>query len=81
MDIYNEQAIILIRRLAALMPGKETNLYPYIAACALDIICGNVFFFFLILRFNVRAISEAAMGLHVGAQEKKNSHYVDAILK
>lgn len=63
VDIYNEQTAILVRRLAAITDQKEINLYPYIASCALDIIC------------------ESAMGLNVGAQEKRNSEYVDAVLK
>ncbi|CAF4995242.1 unnamed protein product, partial [Rotaria sp. Silwood1] len=63
IDIYNEQAAILVQRLNSIESGKEVNLYPYIASCALDIIC------------------EAAMGLNIGAQQQKNSQYVDAVLK
>jgi cytochrome P450 len=42
MDIYNEQSTILIQRLDKIQREKEVNLYPYIAACALDIICGEL---------------------------------------
>ena len=41
VDIYNEQTATLIRRLASITDQKEINLYPYIASCALDIICGE----------------------------------------
>ena len=41
VDIYNEQATIFLQRLEKIPMGKEVNLYPYIAACALDIICGE----------------------------------------
>jgi cytochrome P450 len=44
VDIYNEQSTILIQRLASIKSEKEINLYPYIASCALDIICGSLFF-------------------------------------
>lgn len=40
VDIYNEQSSILVKRLRELNPQKEVNLYPFIASCALDIICG-----------------------------------------
>ncbi len=40
VDIYNEQSTILIQRLEKI-EKQEVNLYPYIAACALDIICGE----------------------------------------
>ncbi|CAF3375088.1 unnamed protein product [Rotaria sp. Silwood2] len=40
VDIYNEQSAILVQRLRSIESGKEVNLYPYIASCALDIICG-----------------------------------------
>ncbi|CAF1079722.1 unnamed protein product [Adineta steineri] len=63
VDIFNEQATILVQRLASLKLDKEVNLYTYIAACALDIIC------------------EATMGLNVGAQQQRNSEYVNAVLK
>ncbi|CAF4000329.1 unnamed protein product [Rotaria sp. Silwood2] len=63
VDIYNEQSAILVQRLRSIESGKEVNLYPYIASCALDIIC------------------EAAMGLNIGAQQQRNSQYVDAVLK
>ncbi|UJR12468.1 hypothetical protein I4U23_016644 [Adineta vaga] len=63
VDIFNEQATILVQRLASLKPNKEVNLYTYIAACALDIIC------------------EATMDLKVGAQQQRNSEYVNAVLK
>ena len=43
VEIYNEQTAILVQRLEKLSDGKEVNLYPYIAACALDIICGLCF--------------------------------------
>lgn len=43
VEIYNEQTAILVQRLEKLPDGKEVNLYPYIAACALDIICGLLF--------------------------------------
>ncbi|CAF5178080.1 unnamed protein product, partial [Rotaria magnacalcarata] len=39
VDIYNEQSAVLVQRLASLKSEKEVNLYPYIASCALDIIC------------------------------------------
>ncbi|CAF1109070.1 unnamed protein product [Adineta steineri] len=39
VDIFNEQAAILIQRLACMKLDKEVNLYSYIASCALDIIC------------------------------------------
>ncbi|CAF1176401.1 unnamed protein product [Adineta steineri] len=39
VDIFNEQAAILIQRLASMKLDKEVNLYSYIASCALDIIC------------------------------------------
>ncbi|CAF4372376.1 unnamed protein product, partial [Adineta steineri] len=39
VDIFNEQATILIHRLASMKLDKEVNLYSYIASCALDIIC------------------------------------------
>ncbi|CAF4931442.1 unnamed protein product, partial [Rotaria sp. Silwood1] len=39
VDIYNKQTSILIQRLASIKSEKEVNLYPYIASCALDIIC------------------------------------------
>ena len=42
VDIYNEQTTILIQRLSSISSDKETNLYPYIASCALDIICGKL---------------------------------------
>jgi len=63
LDIYNEQSAILVKRLETLEEKKERDLYPLIAACALDIIC------------------EAAMGISIGAQQEKNSTYVDAVLK
>jgi cytochrome P450 len=40
VDIFNEQTSILIQRLTSIPSEKEVNLYPYIASCALDIICG-----------------------------------------
>jgi cytochrome P450 len=40
VDIFNEQTAILIQRLTSIPSEKEVNLYPYIASCALDIICG-----------------------------------------
>lgn len=40
LDIYNEQSAILVKRLETLEEKKERDLYPFIAACALDIICG-----------------------------------------
>jgi cytochrome P450 len=40
VDIFNEQTAILIQRLTSITSEKEVNLYPYIASCALDIICG-----------------------------------------
>ncbi len=79
MDIYNEQTMVLIQRLSSIEAGKETNLYTYIASCALDIICGS-FVFFVIFTLK-RIILEAAMGLNIGAQEKRNSQYIDAVLK
>ncbi|UJR08122.1 hypothetical protein I4U23_012399 [Adineta vaga] len=63
VEIFNEQTAILIQRLQSIQSEREVNLYPYIASCALDIIC------------------EAAMGLSIGAQQKRNSEYVDAVLK
>ncbi|CAF1068446.1 unnamed protein product [Adineta steineri] len=39
VDIFNEQAAILIQRLTSMKLEKEVNLYSYIASCALDIIC------------------------------------------
>ncbi|CAF0907860.1 unnamed protein product, partial [Adineta ricciae] len=63
VEIFNEQTTVLMQRLASVTAEKEINLYPYIASCALDIIC------------------EAAMGLSIGAQQKRNSEYVDAVLK
>ncbi|CAF4209047.1 unnamed protein product [Adineta steineri] len=63
VNIFNEQATILIQHLSSMALGKEVNLYSYIASCALDIIC------------------EAAMGLNIGAQDQRNSEYVDAVLK
>ena len=44
VDIYNEQASILIKRLSSIDSKQEVNLYPYIASCALDIICGKLIF-------------------------------------
>ena len=41
MDIYNEQSMVFVRRLASVTSQSEVNLYPYIASCALDIICGS----------------------------------------
>ena len=43
VEIFNEQTAILMQRLASVTAGKEINLYPYIASCALDIICGLYF--------------------------------------
>lgn len=44
MDIFNEQTAVLLQRLDSIKSEKEINLYPYIASCALDIICGQFFF-------------------------------------
>ncbi len=42
MFIFNEQSVILARRLDqyAEQPNKTHAIYPYISACTLDIIAG-----------------------------------------
>ncbi len=42
MNIFNEQACILARRLDEYtkQPNQTYDLYPYISACTLDIIAG-----------------------------------------
>lgn len=42
MDIFNEQSTVLIESLEKIRSENEINLYSYIAACALDIICGEL---------------------------------------
>jgi cytochrome P450 len=46
INIFNKQANVFVERLSSLYNGKpkqEVNLYPYIASCTLDIICGKFF--------------------------------------
>ena len=49
LETFNEQSLVLCRKLHNLSREQccQIDVYPLMSVCALDIICGNSFFFHL----------------------------------
>ena len=58
IDIFNKQSVVLVEKLNEahrdmLVNNKDRiNIFPYVARCTLDIICGLSLLFFLVLKYS-----------------------------
>jgi cytochrome P450 family 4 len=89
IEVFNKQSLILCdvldKRRQSQQEDDIINVYPFVANCTLDIICGKLYFLemAIILFKNIwlwNVILEAAMGVSVNAQYQR-SEYVKAIYR
>ncbi|UYV77778.1 CYP4V2 [Cordylochernes scorpioides] len=71
VPVFNEQSRVLASKLDA-TNGSKVDILPYMSLCSLDIICG-------IDIMGVIHVPETAMGWQLGAQNDKESAYVQAL--